>query len=76
MSILLTRPSGMALQDWADQIVLDLDLFGSFSKLEGDDWQTWATQFLNNAVIGANPPMPQQFDAWDDWAERFVGSLS
>jgi hypothetical protein len=40
----------MELNDWADQIALDLDSYGAFGRLEKDaNWQDWAMQFLNNA---------------------------
>ena len=72
----ITRPSYMSLNDWADQIALDLDSYGAFGRLDGDDWQNWAMQFLNNTSLGRNFPLPYDFDDWRDWAERFAQSLS
>lgn len=69
----LTRPHGMTLRDWADQVSLDLDIYGYVTKLEGEDWQNWGVQFLNNGAIGRNIPSPYGFDNWLDWAERFCG---
>lgn len=73
----ITRPSYMQLHDWADQIILDLDNYGSFGKLEDETkWQDWAMQFFNNTTLGRNFPNPYWFDNWQDWAERFCQTLS
>lgn len=72
----ITRPSYMSLHDWADQIALDLDSYGALSRLDDDDWQNWAMQFLNNTSLGRNFPLPYDFDDWRDWAERFAQALS
>ena len=72
MSIRITSPTNMGLRDWADQIALDLDSYGTFGRLdEIDNWQNWAMQFLNNTSLGRNFPLPYDFDDWREWAERF-----
>jgi hypothetical protein len=74
--IIATRPTGMALRDWADQIVLDLEAYGAFGQLQDDArWQDWAVQFFNNTTLGRNFPNPYQFGHWRDWAERFIQML-
>ncbi len=73
----ITRPVGLTLRDWADQIVLDLDNYGAFGKLmRDDDWQNWAVQFFNNTTLGRNLPNPYAFKSWRDWAERMAQLLS
>jgi len=73
----ITRPSYMQLNDWADQIALDLDSYGAFGRLDNpDDWQNWAMQFLNNTSLGRNFPQPYDFTDWREWAERFCQTLS
>jgi hypothetical protein len=73
----ITRPTFMSLNDWADQIALDLDGYGAFGRLDNpDDWQDWALQFLNNNSLGRNFPRPQDFTDWREWAERFCQALS
>lgn len=73
----ITRPQGMKLRDWADQIVLDLDSYGAFGKLIDETrWQDWAMQFFNNTSLGRNFPLPYGFTDWRDWAERFSQTLS
>lgn len=73
---MITQPTGLPLREWADRVILDLERFGTFSKLEGPDWQNWAAQFLNCIGLGPyNLPSPYYYDDWRDWAERFVGRL-
>ena len=73
----ITRPSYMKLQDWADQMSIDLDQYGAFGRLQDERmWQDWAVQFLNNTTLGRNLPNPYSFDNWQDWAERFCQALS
>jgi len=69
-------PTGLTLQDWADQVSLDLDRYGAMSKIAGDEWQNWGVQLLNNSSLGHNIPNPYQFDNWSDWAERLCGVLA
>ena len=72
MTIRITLPTNMGLRDWADQIALDLDPYGSFGRLNNvDDWQNWAVQFLNNAALNENIPVPYSFTDWREWAQRF-----
>lgn len=68
----VTLPTGMGLQDWADQIALDLDPYGSLGRLDDvNKWQDWGMQFLNNMTLKENFPIPYQFNDWREWAERF-----
>ena len=76
MSIQGTLPTGMGLRDWADQIALDLDPYGTFGRLDDEDqWQNWAMQFLNNMTLRENFPIPYSFENWREWAERFCQVL-
>lgn len=76
MSIQVTLPTGMGLRDWADQIALDLDPYGTFGRLDDEDqWQNWAMQFLNNMTLRENFPIPYSFESWREWAERFCQVL-
>ena len=73
----VTRPSYMQLNDWADQIALDLDSYGAFGRLDKDgNWQDWAMQFLNTTSLRNNFPRPYDFTDWREWAKRFCQSLS
>jgi hypothetical protein len=73
----VTLPTRMDLVDWANQVAIDLDSYGSFGRLDDpDNWQNWAMQFFNNAALGRNFPNPYDFKDWQEWAERFVQTLS
>jgi hypothetical protein len=75
--MMITMPTNMELTDWASQVVLDLDAFGAFGRLDNPElWQDWGMQFLNNTTIGRNLPIPYQFTNWKEWAERLVGALT
>lgn len=74
--MMITLPVNMTLQDWSDQVVLDLDKYGSFAKLIDDDWRRWGIQFLANMGLGGyNLPNPYYFGDWPEWAERFCGAI-
>jgi hypothetical protein len=76
MSIRITLPTGMKLSDWADQIALDLDPYGAFGRLQDEaHWQDWGMQFVNNASLKENIPIPYNFNDWQDWAERFCQTV-
>ena len=74
----ITRPTGMKLRDWADQISMDLDTYGIFGKLMDDNkWQDWGVQLLAPLSLGGfNIPSPYQFGDWKEWAERVCGELA
>lgn len=73
---MITLPGSMSLQDWADQIVKDLDQYGAWIKLDDvSRWQDWAAQFLNSVALGHNLPNPYGFGDWREWAQYFVGGL-
>lgn len=75
--MMVTLPTNLTVLDWAAQVVLDLDKYGTFGRLDDPTrWQDWGVQFLNNSTIGRNPPSPYQFQDWQEWAQRFVGVLS
>jgi hypothetical protein len=75
--MIVTLPTNLELTDWANQVILDLDPYGAFGRLQDEaHWQDWAVQFLNNTTIGRNPPIPYGYEDWREWAERFCQSLS
>ena len=73
----LTRPFGMQLTDWADQVVHDLEPYGVSGRLMNESqWQDWGVQFLNNTTLGRNLPNPYNFSTWREWAERMCEVLA
>lgn len=76
MSIRVTRPFGMRLLDWADQISYDIDAYGPFGKLEREeDWQDWAANIFRSPGLPANLPIPYAFKDWQEWAELFCKTV-
>ena len=76
MSLWITLPTGIKLNDWADQVALDLDPYGAFGRLQDESqWQDWGMQFVNNASLKENIPIPYSFNDWQDWAERFCQTV-
>lgn len=72
----ITLPTYMSLQDWADQISLDLDPYGAIRRLDNvSKWQDWAVQFVTSTALPQNIPNPYQYEDWREWAERFCGLL-
>ena len=46
MSLSVTLPVGIELQDWADCLITDFSAFGAYSPLDDPDkWQEWANQY-------------------------------
>ena len=72
----ITRPTGMALHDWADQIVFDLSSSGLAPRLDNDDWQAWGISLRNSIQLGQTLPDPYVYSTWPEWAQRFCEVLS
>lgn len=75
--IRITLPTGLMLQDWADQLSLDLDPYGAIRRLDDTNkWQDWAVQFVTGMKLPQNVPNPYNYDSWLEWAERFCEVLN
>lgn len=73
---MITRPTGLSLADWSNQIVLDLSSYGAIGKLVDENaWQDWAAQLFLLTGLPQNMPQPYGFDNWLDWAERLCQTL-
>jgi hypothetical protein len=66
---MITSPANMTLQDWADQVCLDVENLGFVGRLDDDDWQRWGTQLANNTSVDL-VPNPYLFDDWRRWGFR------
>jgi hypothetical protein len=68
----------MSLNDWADQLSLDLAQYGIIPRLDNEyEWQNWAGAFcVISGISQRNPPNPYQFSDWREWASRFVQVMS
>lgn len=73
---MITRPSGMSFNDWANQVVFDLTSTATIGRPDGfNTWQDWAVQVLNGGEISRAAPNPYLFDNWKDWAERLCETI-
>lgn len=71
------QPYGITMRDWADQVVFGLDNYGPFTRLNDEDWQQWAEQFLLNVRLsGKILPQPRAFNEWTEWAQRFCEAIN
>lgn len=73
---MITRPSGMSFNDWANQVVLDLSSTATIGRPDSfQSWQDWAAQLLNGGVNSRPAPNPYLFATWKDWAERLCETI-
>lgn len=73
----ITRPTGLSMQDWCDQLAMDLDQYGPIGKLVGEDWQGWGVVLMVPLELGGfGIPSPYGFSDWKDWAERVCEELA
>lgn len=65
-------PRNMALNDWADSMTFVLEQYGSVPRLDGLEWQPWATAVLRLSVPNRDQaPDPYGFQDWREWGSRF-----
>ncbi len=74
---MIPSPYGLSLQDWADQVVGELQEAGPVPTLDGPGWEEWAQRLLElNPTIQQVAPSPSGFTDWRDWAARFVFAVN
>ena len=71
---MITLPVIIGLRDWADQITLDLNSYGSLPRLDDETrWQEWAVSLCAiSGITSKNPPDALSFSDWREWASRFA----
>lgn len=74
---MITDPRYMEFQDWADQLMIDLEPYGDAPWPETEDvWREWAQNLLLVPGLAIYTlPQPSYFPDWRSWAEMFVGAL-
>ena len=64
-------PRHMSVLEWTDQMAATLP-FPVSRLLDTDEWRGWARNLIQYPQVSAfNPPDPEQFNDWQQWAERF-----
>lgn len=71
-------PRGMTVTDWCHQMVQNLaPIMNAPKLLDPKEWREWAMSVTSNPSIRKfQPPDPNFFEDWQDWAERFVQVVS
>jgi hypothetical protein len=71
-------PRGLNARDWCDRTADELSDIVSVMKIDIDaDWRRWAEYMVGRRPIaGFDPPRPDQFSDWREWAFRFNQSIS
>lgn len=68
----------MGVIEWTDQMAQTLP-FPVVRLFEVDNWKEWARNLIQYPTVSAfNPPDPEFFNDWREWAVRFnqvVGQL-
>jgi len=70
-------PRGMDMRIWADTTALQLDQYGPVYRLDDEaNWRDWASYVIALPTVNAcDPPLPDDFDDFREWAQRFVGAF-
>lgn len=72
----MINPRHISMQRWCAAMVDELRAFGQVAPLAGEDWQAWSRQVLTLPGLARyNPPNPEGFDRFEDWADRFNGAV-
>lgn len=70
-------PIGMSAVEWTDR--MNQLLPGDILPLRIDrpqDWRAWARHVIQSPRLSRyNPPNPDQFSNWAEWAQRFNQSV-
>lgn len=70
---MIIDPRGMSVLDWTAQMAINLDPYGFTGVLDNPlAWKVWARNVVEFPAISlANPPDPDDFTDWREWAIRF-----
>lgn len=71
------NPHGMSVQDWTDQMALNVAYLGPLPQLLRErDWQDWGAALLSTAALGgAIIPSPYVYRTWQEWARQTAYAL-
>lgn len=67
-------PVNIDVVSWADAMTVTLSRYGSVGVLrDAAGWRSWARNVSQLPTISSqNPPNPDFFEDWQDWAARFI----
>ena len=62
----------MTAVEWTDRMALLLQNIHPLKIDREQDWRAWARHVIQSAAISQyNPPNPDFFEDWQEWAHRF-----
>lgn len=66
-------PRGLTAVEWCDYTADNLAGIVAPMKISGEaEWKDWARHAVQNPRLGGlNPPNPNYFEDWREWADRF-----
>jgi len=65
-------PTFMEAVEWTDRMAMLLPRIQPIKINREEDWKAWARHVLQSAEISRhNPPNPEAFSDWREWASRF-----
>jgi hypothetical protein len=74
--LLRQRAGELELQDWADQLLVELHDYPLPQLMDDDEWKTWGNDVVAlGSPATTNCPRTDGYDKWDDWAEAFTLAL-
>jgi hypothetical protein len=69
-------PTGMTFTQWGAIVAEQLAEFGVSAPMDEEGWKTWVCAlFYVPELVAANMPTPDGLDGWQEWAQRFIGSV-
>lgn len=69
-------PTQMGVIEWTDRMAQLLPDVLPVKLYREVDWKAWAWHVVQSATISQrNPPNPEQFGDWREWAYRFNNAV-
>lgn len=66
-------PHEISIGEWAGNLYIDFPVSFQVSDVSEDNWKEFARQVNRiNEISVNNPPEPEGFDNWRDWASRLL----
>lgn len=68
---MIIDPRGLTAIEWTDYMADELSVL-PMKLFREDEWRDWARHVIQDPNISKhNPPDPDQFEHWMEWAFRF-----
>lgn len=61
-------PTGLSFERWSAEVALNES--ASLPAATEDNWREWAVAYIEQS--GFEAPNPNQFNQWQEWAERLL----